>query len=454
MGLPASASHHGVPANMRSILVIDDEQSIRKTLAGVLEDEGYRVIVAEDGEQGLHLIQSESPALVFLDIWMRGADGIEVLGRIRAEFPALPVVMISGHATIATAIKATQLGATDFLEKPLDLNRVLEVARKALFPQSTLGVVGATPDTQGQLAIGIAHNPCDIQPVVFADQKLRGAAVKQHTLAHSALLYGLGLHSGKKSGLILEPLPPNSGIHFASVSDPSIVPAHVDFVLSTGLATTVRQGGTQASTIEHLMSALHAYGIANLLIKCNGEVPAMDGSALPFCKLIEEIGVVEQAGSDWFEIAVPETLRVEGKGGEFIQIDPADAFSVEYTLKYPAPLGTQHFVFTKSDVDAYKREIAPARTFAFVKDIEAMQKRGLGLGGRLDNFVLVGENGIVNAELRFKQEAVRHKILDAIGDLYLLGRPLRGRVTACMTGHSDNIELLRRIRELLRSAAA
>jgi UDP-3-O-acyl N-acetylglucosamine deacetylase len=226
------------------------------------------------------------------------------------------------------------------------------------------------------------------------------------------------------------------------------VPAHVDFVESTGFATTVRLGQTQAGTIEHLMSALCAYGISNLLIKCNSEVPVMDGSAREFCRLFDDVGLTEQDG-EWYDIKIPELIQV-GNGKEWIKIEPADTFSIDYTLRYPEPVGEQQFTFELKDPEAYRSQIAPSRTFSFVKDVGHLQKQGLALGGRFDNFLLIGTEGAINDAWRFPNEPVRHKILDAIGDLYLLGRPLCGKVTACMTGHSDNIALLKAVRELLQ----
>jgi len=236
------------------------------------------------------------------------------------------------------------------------------------------------------------------------------------------------------------------------VSETTIVPAHVDYVQSTGYATTLKLGRTQAATIEHLLSALHAYGISNLLVKCNGEVPVFDGSAVEFCTLFEETGLEEQAG-EWREIEIRETVRV-GREREFIQIEPAESFMIDYTLDYPQPVGRQQMTFEMNGPESFKREIAPARTFGFVKDIGALQRQGLALGGRLDNFVLIGEQGVLNTALRFPDEMMRHKILDAIGDLYLLGRPLRARVTACMTGHSDNYALLKELRRRMLNAQA
>ena len=303
------------------VLVVDDEASIRRSLEGVLKDEGFPVVLAEDGESAIRLLMTTRPALVLLDIWMPGMDGLETLRKIKELHPDLPVVMVSGHATISTAIAATRLGAMDFLEKPLDLSGTIQLVRRVLAKKD--------PQTDRQDAqweaiesasVGPLRESVTINPVVFARQTLRGRAFPQKTLAHAAILYGQGLHSGRKSGLILEPLPPNSGIHFVGVSETTVVPAHVDFVESTGFATTVRLGQTQAGTIEHLMSALCAYGISNMLIKCNGEVPVMDGSAREFCRLFDEVGLVEQDG-EWYEIDIKKPLEV-GDDKESIRIEP------------------------------------------------------------------------------------------------------------------------------------
>jgi UDP-3-O-[3-hydroxymyristoyl] N-acetylglucosamine deacetylase len=430
------------------VLVVDDEASIRSSLSGILKDEGLSVIEAADGEKAISLLVEHNPALVLLDIWMPGIDGLETLKKIKEIRPNTPVVMISGHATISTAVAATRLGAADFLEKPLGLTSTIEVVRRALeLAKKREESSAPTWEKIEPSSVGPLRKSLNLNHIVFGNQVARGVTRPQKTIAHSAILYGQGLHSGRKSGLILEPLPANSGIHFVGVSETTTVPAHVDFVESTGFATTVRLGHTQAGTIEHLMSALCAYGISNLLIKCNSEVPVMDGSALEFCKLFDQVGLTEQDG-EWYEIAINEPIQV-GNEKEWIRVEPADSFSVDYTLRYPAPVGEQRFTFSLTDPTSYKAEIAPSRTFSFVKDVGHLQKQGLALGGRFDNFLLIGTEGAINDSWRFPNEPVRHKILDAIGDLYLLGRPLRGKVTACMTGHSDNIALLKQVRQLL-----
>jgi UDP-3-O-[3-hydroxymyristoyl] N-acetylglucosamine deacetylase len=431
------------------VLVVDDEASIRRSLEGVLKDEGFSVLLAEDGESAIRILMNTRPALVLLDIWMPGMDGLETLRKIKELHPELPVVMISGHATISTAVAATRLGASDFIEKPLDLSGTIQVIRRVVSNNDmTEAVEGPRWEAIEPTAVGPLRESVTINPIVFSRQSLRGRAMPQKTLAHAAILYGQGLHSGRKSGLILEPLPPNSGIHFVGVSETTVVPAHVDFVESTGYATTVRLGQTQAGTIEHLMSALCAYGISNVLVKCNGEVPVMDGSAREFCRLFEEVGLTEQDG-EWYEIDVRKNLEV-GDDKEWIRVEPADEFTIEYTLRYPEPVGEQQFSFTLTDGASYRDQIAPSRTFSFVKDVGHLQRQGLALGGRFDNFLLIGAEGAINDAWRFPNEPVRHKVLDAIGDLYLLGRRLKGKVTAMMTGHSDNIALLKKVREELQ----
>ena len=260
------------------------------------------------------------------------------------------------------------------------------------------------------------------------------------------MISGQGLHSGIKTGVILHPLPPNSGILFSGISADTTVPAHLDYVGSTGYATSLRGKGIVVGTVEHFLAVLHSYGVTNLLVKMHGEIPIMDGSALDFCNLIEEAGLQEQ-DEEWSEIVIDRTYRVGQKGGETISVEPADTFGVRYVLNYPKPIGLQEHTYLYKGPESFKAEIAPARTFGFLKDIENLEKLGLVNGGRLSNCILMDNEKILNTELRFADEFARHKILDIVGDFYLLGRPIRGMVTARMTGHSDNIALLREIRK-------
>lgn len=442
------------PSAARSVLIVDDESAIRRAVEGVLQDEGFLTTTVDSGEAALQAVSERQPDLVLLDIWMSGLDGIETLRQLRERWPTIPVVMMSGHASIATAIEATRIGAADFIEKPIDLDRLIasvrSVLRNASAPQRGSASRESSVDKVVPLRNGDEGKPV-INPVVFTNQLLRGRARVQRTIASSAILYGQGLHSGQKSGLILEPLPANAGIHFVGVSGHRAVPAHVSYVHSTGFATTLRLEGTHAATIEHLMSALCAFGVSNVLVKCNGEVPVMDGSAREFCSLLSDVGLVDQEG-EWFDVTVDQPIQV-GDDREFIRIEPGDDLTIDYSLSYPAPVGEQHMMFTLGDdPKEYIDAISPARTFGFVRDISYLQKQGLALGGRFDNFVLMGEAGPINSELRFPDELVRHKILDAIGDLYLLGRRLQGKITARMTGHSDNIALIQQIFRLMATS--
>jgi len=279
------------------ILIVDDEASIRKSLEGVLSDEGYSCALASDGADALSRLESLRPSLVILDIWMPGMDGIETLRRMKA--------MATGYAR-----DHDERARDDIDRHQGDQGRRVgfhrETARtrcRAERDSSRARDTGCRPesrrgDLDGSVDLLSEGGMPELQPLVFGSQTMPGALIPQRTLARSAVLYGQGLHSGRKSGLIFEPLGPDSGIHFAGVSDNRAVPAHLDFVESTGWATTIRLGTTHVATIEHVMSALNAYGVSNLLIKCNGEVPVLDGSSVEFCSLFEEVGFENQIG-EW-----------------------------------------------------------------------------------------------------------------------------------------------------------
>jgi len=176
-----------------------------------------------------------------------------------------------------------------------------------------------------------------------------------------------------------------------------------------------------------------------------GEIPILDGSAVEFCHLIEEAGV-QIEDEDGSEIVVDRPYGVGVEDGEGICIEPADSFSVRYVLRYPRPVGVQEHTYTFNGPEYFKSEIAPARTFGFLEDIEKLQSLGLVSGGKLNNCILIDQEKIINTDLRYPNELARHKILDILGDFYLLGKPIRGAITARMTGHSDNIALLRELR--------
>lgn len=430
---------------MATVLVVDDEPEIRTSLRGILAEEGLRVLEAEDGRQALDVINRESPELVILDVWMPEVDGLQLLQQLHAAAPSPAVIMISGHGNIETAVKATKLGAFDFIEKPFSLDGLLRVVNRALDHHAAArrSAEAGTPSDGN----GTAHTVAEgIAPLAAPGRRTQRWS--EHTIARSVVASGTGLHSGVKTGLILQPLPPGSGILFTSLSTDATVPAHVDFVDSTGYATTLHRNGVTAKTVEHLLGTLHAYGVTNLLVKMQGEVPTMDGSALEFCRLIESVGLVDQGGTVE-EIVINRRIAVGNEGEEFIAIEPADCFGIAYTLVYPHPVGVQHYTYIHEGPESFRDAIAPARTFGFLRDMKQLAAMGLASGGRLDNCILIDDEKVVNTTLRFPDEFARHKILDIMGDIYLLGRPIRGMITARKTGHSDNIALVREIKKTI-----
>ena len=723
-----------------TILLVDDEEAIIKSLSGSLEDEGYSLLTAQDGTAAMEIVKTQPVDIVFLDIWLPSMDGLETLKAIKEYDPSLEIIMMTGHGTVNTAVQAVKLGALDFLEKPFSLDTALDIIKRVqekkqisiktmryyesikpdrrkvligdsadaiairelvtscaassahillqgehgtgkelvarlihfsssrqeapllkfncaafnadeierelfgaddaehagmrkegvldrvrqgtvflkaidlmpLSAQSRLAQSMRTPERQGTASRIIASSTknialecregrlqrellecfraevirmpklrnrsgdisvllkyflkffCDeygqkektfedeafetlvnydwpgnvkelknmVEKIVVSvptksitvndlPQALRremenGAEqqfmryetlqdaedawrknylvyhlrrnnrsiaqtatqlsvpedtlrsyIKQYgitlisgkrrehdcqrTLRRSMVLSGRGLHSGIKTGLILSPLPPNSGIVFGNISDGSTIPAHLDFVESTEYATSLKKGNVRASTIEHVLATLHAYRVTNLLIKINNEVPIMDGSATEFCQLLEDAGLEDQdAELDEITITDRYTIGAVDPGKKYMVVEPCDTLTIHYTLNYPTPVGRQEYTFVLENAQSFKEQIAPARTFGFLRDIEALEKKGLASGGRLNNFILIDDEKIINTELRFPDEFVRHKILDLMGDLYLLGHPIRGKITANMTGHTQNCEMLHLLRNTIQ----
>ncbi len=420
-----------------TVLVVDDEERVRTSLRGILNDEGFRVLDTGDAPAVLDIIARERPRLVLLDVWMPEIDGIELLRRIKTREPAVEVIMISGHANIQSAVAATKLGAADFIEKPFSVDGLLASIARVL----------AREESGGRAASETKALPDDVPGSAATTS---AGARPQRTIARSIVAGGQGLHTGLKTGVILHPAPPGFGIVFSPLSDEVAIAARLENVSDTDYNTTLTSGGHSVRTVEHLMSVLHGFGITNLLVKTHGEVPALDGSAAEFCRLIDEVGTREQAPMfEPIRVTRPIAVGRKGKGEEHIRIEPAGRLIVDYELVYPAPIGTQRVHFELTSSQAYAAQIAPARTFGFVREIQKLSEMGLVGGGRLDNCILVDDEKVVNTELRFPDEFARHKVLDLIGDLYLLGRPIIGHVIASRTGHSDNHALLEEIRKSL-----
>ena len=273
--------------------------------------------------------------------------------------------------------------------------------------------------------------------------------INQRTLKNVIRATGIGIHSGEKVFMTLRPAPVNTGIIFRRTDlDPVMeVPAFATHVGDTSMNTSLEQNGVRVSTVEHLMSAFAGLGIDNAYVDLsNVEVPIMDGSAGPFVFLIQSAGIEEQSAAKRFiRILKPVEVRLDDKWARF---DPFDGFRVSFKIDFNHPVFRSHQSFASVDFSttSYLKEIARARTFGFMRDIEMLRERNLVLGGSMDNAVVLDDYRVLNEDgLRYEDEFVKHKVLDAIGDLYLLGHGLIGAFSGYKSGHELNNILLREL---------
>ena len=273
--------------------------------------------------------------------------------------------------------------------------------------------------------------------------------IKQRTLKNVIRATGVGLHSGEMVYLTLRPAAPNTGIIFRRVDlDPVVeIQAKAENVGETALSTTLVEHGERVSTVEHLLSAFAGLGIDNAYIDLNApEVPIMDGSAGPFVFLVQSAGIEEQnVAKQFIRIKKPVTLE---DGDKWARFEPFDGFKVSFTIdfEHPAFTGRPQKVDVDFSSTSFVREVSRARTFGFMKDIEKLRENNLALGGSMDNAIVVDDYRVLNEDgLRYEDEFVRHKVLDAIGDLYLLGHSLIGAFSGYKSGHEVNNKLLRKL---------
>jgi UDP-3-O-[3-hydroxymyristoyl] N-acetylglucosamine deacetylase len=272
--------------------------------------------------------------------------------------------------------------------------------------------------------------------------------VAQRTLRNSIQGAGIGLHSGEKVALILHPAPEGTGIVFRRTDLPERpeIKAWVENVVDTTLCTTLGVNGIRVATVEHLMAAFAGLGIDNAYVDLDGaEVPIMDGSAAPFVFLLQCAGVREQEAPKRF-IRIKKPVEV-ANGDRYVSFEPNPFLRLQFTIDFDHPiLQDQNEVTVDFSETAFTREVSRARTFGFARDVERLQKQGVALGGNLDNAIVVDDHRILNEEgLRYRDEFVRHKILDSVGDLYLLGHPVLGCFRGYKSGHALNSRLLREI---------
>jgi len=273
--------------------------------------------------------------------------------------------------------------------------------------------------------------------------------IKQRTLKNAIRATGVGLHTGKKVLLTLRPALPDSGVIFRRVDldTPAEIRACPENVGDTRLSTTLVKGKVRIATVEHLLSALAGFGIDNAYVDLSAsEVPIMDGSAGPFVFLIQSAGVVEQNAPKHF-IRIKEKVRVTDKD-KWAMFEPFNGFKVGFTIQFDHPIFNDKNSQAEIDFSttSFVKEVSRARTFGFMRDVELLREKNLALGGSLDNAVVVDDYRILNDDgLRYEDECVKHKILDAIGDLYLLGHSLIGSFTGYKSGHELNNRLLKKL---------
>ena len=269
----------------------------------------------------------------------------------------------------------------------------------------------------------------------------------QRTLRRQISCVGIGLHSGNKVNLSLKPAPADFGVRFrrTDLGDHE-VPATVHNLAGIQLATGLSRNEVSVETVEHLLAALTSVGVDNVLVELNSPVvPILDGSAAPFIYLIHEAGVRRlQAARKYLKIVRPIAIS---RGDKRIALYPSDHFKVTYSISYDHPLLRHQSRTLTITEESFVEDVAPARTFTFLKDVEVMRQNGLALGGSLENAIVLGETGILNNALRFEDEFVRHKILDAIGDLALVGYPVIGHLVAHRAGHALHTEFATKILE-------
>lgn len=269
----------------------------------------------------------------------------------------------------------------------------------------------------------------------------------QQTLANSVSCTGVGLHSGQPATLTLRPAPPDTGIVFVNRNGQAgaSLAASVEHLVATELCTAISGNGVQIKTIEHILAALAGLNVDNAYVEVDaGEAPVMDGSSAPFVRMIRSVGIIPQNRSQSF-LKLTRPLEVVD-GSKRIRIEPSATPRITYSIQYNHPLiQTQAYSYEYS-AGAFESEIAEARTFGFLQEVEALWARGLGRGGNLDNTVVLSKDGVLNESgLRFANEFVRHKVLDLIGDFSLLGLPFIGHLIADRSGHALHTRLVKQI---------
>ncbi|NOX19935.1 MAG: UDP-3-O-acyl-N-acetylglucosamine deacetylase [Nitrospirae bacterium] len=267
----------------------------------------------------------------------------------------------------------------------------------------------------------------------------------QRTIKNAVSFSGVGLHTGRLATVILKPAPRDTGIVFIRTDRKTIIKANVNSVVDTAFATTIGYNGTRIKTVEHLLSAVNGLGIDNLIVEVDGpEIPVLDGSSTELVSIILSAGIARQ-GKRRPYVRITQPIILED-GNASIMAVPYNGRKISYTLQFKHELFKYQSLTIELDEERFVTDVAPARTFGFLKQVELLRANGLAKGGSMDNAIVIDDNGVLNSTgLRFSDEFVRHKILDLIGDLALLGYPIYGHIIAERAGHSAHIRFLKKL---------
>lgn len=411
------------------VLIIDDEEDILSSCKNVLEDEDYDVDIAKDYDEALKIFESKKIDLVFLDVWLPNTDGLDILSNIKEKYPKTTVIMMSGHAGVETAVRATKLGAYDFLEKPISISKLLSSCEEVLNKKEN----NKNEENSNYLNEHENHNKSKL--------KYR---IPQRTIAKSVVVSGFALMEGRKTALTLVPAEVNTGIVFIDINTNTHIKLSHENILSKDKSgavnsTALINGNRYIKTTEHFLAALHMMGITNLIVKCDGEVPNVDGSALVFCDALKEAGFIEQ--EDYIEPIVIDRELIYGKVDDnetYIILSPYDGLEVNLRIDFAGSIGVQRFDYKFESFEQFSEDIGRARSFNTLDNIDYAQKMGMAGSGMIGSHIILCEGKVINTKLHFDNEFVRHKILDIIGDLYILARPIKAKIIANKSSHSFN----------------
>lgn len=409
-----------------NVLIIDDEEDILSTCKTVLEDEDYNVDTAKDYNEAIKIFESKKIDLVFLDVWLPNVDGLDILSNIKEKYPNTTIIMMSGHAGVETAVRATKMGAYDFLEKPISISKLLSSCDEALNKK----------ENNNEDKINYSNNNHNKSKLKYK--------VPQRTIAKSVVVSGFALMEGRKTALTLVPAQANTGIIFVDINSNTHIKLSHENILSKDKSgavnsTALINGSRHIKTTEHFLAALHMMGITNLIVKCDGEVPNVDGSALVFCDALKEAGYIEQ--EDYIEPIVIDRELIYGKVDDnetYIILSPYDGLEVNLRIDFAGSIGIQQYDYKFESFKQFSEDIGKARSFNTIDNIDYAQKMGMAGSGMIGSHIILCDGKVINTKLHFDNEFVRHKILDIIGDLYILARPIRAKIVANKSSHSFN----------------